>query len=275
MLINQTDKHQCDLQRPECGQCKERGSVCGGYDTDLVFINKICWPSVIFSQANDLYGEQTRAQPQTWISQGDISFAQPRILPTTLTRSAFSEKSMEAVLDIFLSDGIVKARVSSVSEYASLIPRLGLRENALRLTALAIGLVVLGEGQANRAMVRQGRVFYGQALKELGVALQDPNRRRSEALLAVPQLLCLYEVSLSGWCDMKYCLQIEQILFGASTDVGKQGENWMSHAQGELVLLLGQGPSAYSSPTAHVLFKWARSGCVSLLSVLCRSCVDD
>lgn len=101
------------------------------------------------------------------------------------------------MLNIFLSDGIVKARVSSVTEYASLIPRLGLHEDALRLMTLAIGLVVLGEEQANSAIVRQGRAFYGQALRELGVALQDPNRRRSEALLAVPQLLCLYEVSLS------------------------------------------------------------------------------
>jgi hypothetical protein len=124
----------------------------------------------------------------------------------TLTRSAFGEKSTEAVLDIFLSTRIAKAGASFVSEYASLIPRLGLREDALRLTVLAIGLIVLGEGKKNRGMVHQGREFYGQALRELAMALKDTSRQRSDALLIVPQLLCLYEVSSSVKCDMKHCL---------------------------------------------------------------------
>jgi hypothetical protein len=181
---------------------------------------------------------------------------------------------MEAVLDIFLSTSIAKAGASFVSEYASLIPRLGLREDALRLTVLAIGLVVLGEGQTSREIVHQGRAFYGQALRELAVALKDSNRQRSEALLIVPQLLCLYEVSSSVNCGMKHCLWTNQILCGASTEEGRQGENWMSHAQGELILLLSQDPATYSSPVAHVLFKWARPGCVGVSSTFRSSQVD-
>jgi hypothetical protein len=71
------------------------------------------------------------------------------------------------------------------------------RENALRTAVLAIGLVALGKEKQNKEFIEQGRIFYGQALRELGVALQDPYRRRSEALLVVPQLLGLYEVSSS------------------------------------------------------------------------------
>jgi hypothetical protein len=113
---------------------------------------------------------------------------------------------MEAVLNIFLSTRIEKAGAGIVREYASLLPRLGLREDALRLTVLAIGSIVLGEGQNNIGMVHQGREFYGQALRELAMALKDPSRQRSDALLLVPQLLCLYEVSSSVKCDLKHCL---------------------------------------------------------------------
>jgi hypothetical protein len=133
--------------------------------------------------------------PVTTIAANQDVYIQSRILPSSLARSAFSEKSMEAVFDMFLISGIPRAGVGPTSGFASVLPKLSLRDTALQTTVLAVGLVVLGEGVQNQGVVQQGRAFYGQALRELGVALQDPVRRKSEALLVVPQLLGLYEVS--------------------------------------------------------------------------------
>lgn len=104
---------------------------------------------------------------------------------------------METVFNMYIPVGIVKGGAISTTEFASLLPRLSQREVALKTTVLAIGLVTLGEEQQNKAIIQQGRTFYGQGLRELGVAIQDADRRRSEVLLVVPQLLGLYEVSLS------------------------------------------------------------------------------
>lgn len=44
-------------------------------------------------------------------------------------------------------------------------------------------------------MMQQGKNLYGQGLQEMGRALRDEKRARSEALLVAPRFMGMFEVS--------------------------------------------------------------------------------
>lgn len=173
---------------------------------DRIFINKEFRSSVVLSQVERPRGKSVQLSALDFKRIEDGSRPQLTVLPASLERSAFSERSMETVFDMYFPAGILKAGANPTSGFACLLPRLSQREAALKNAVLAIGLVAFGEEQQNKAIVQQGRMFYGQALRELGVAIRDSDRRRSEALLVVPQLLGLYEVSSSDFQCSKILL---------------------------------------------------------------------
>jgi hypothetical protein len=72
--------------------------------------------------------------------------------------------------------------------FVDIVPRLKNKDEALRLTVLAIGTVALGNQTNDTSLTRQGRGIYGKALMETRRALQDPNRARSAAILLIPQV---------------------------------------------------------------------------------------
>ncbi|KAJ4398911.1 hypothetical protein N0V91_009865 [Didymella pomorum] len=139
---------------------------------------------------------------------------------------------MEAVFDLF-----------PANQSSGLLATLSTQEEALRQTIFAVGLVTLGKGSNDQVVLRKGRTLYGKALKELGVSLQAPERRAIEALLATTRLMGLYE-----------------ILYGANEDeiISQQARNWMSHAQGEIALIVSRGPEAFTTDPAHLMFTLAR-----------------
>ncbi|KAF3039391.1 hypothetical protein E8E12_008008 [Didymella heteroderae] len=51
-----------------------------------------------------------------------------------------------------------------------------------------------------------------------------------------------------------------EILYGANADevISQQARNWMSHAQGEVALIISRGPEAFTTDTAHLMFILAR-----------------
>jgi hypothetical protein len=178
-------------------------------------------------------------------------------MSASLERSAFGVKGMEVVYDFFPKYEDAGGVMQLTYVFSSILATLSLREEALRQTILAVGLVTLGKSSEDQALIRKGQSLYGEALQEMGVALRDPERRKSEALLATTRLLGLYE-----------------ILHGTDQKNLTQARNWMSHAQGELALIVGRGPEAYTTDSAHLLFTVARYSTVgrpssySLLFVL-------
>lgn len=171
------------------------------------------------------------------------------IMPASLARSAFSAKSMEAVFNMFPAYEDARGSASLTDEFSHILAEMSTQEEALRQTILAVGVVTLGKSSNNQTVIRQGQTLYGKALQEMGMALRCPERRQSNALLATTRLFGLYE-----------------IIYGAEMST-TQARNWMSHAQGEVALIVGRGPEACTTGAAHLLFTLARYNAVSSSSV--------
>ncbi|KAF2845208.1 hypothetical protein T440DRAFT_472794 [Plenodomus tracheiphilus IPT5] len=235
-------KKGCDLAQPACGQCNERGIVCGGYDSDRIFIY----------QANERHkkaappARETRLTPIKTAANANMGAArQPRpisiVLPETLRRSAYSEKTLEAFISMYIPRGEYRASNADSQGFVDVLPILVIRDKALQMAVLAIGTAALGRTTEDPNLNRQGRTLYGQALTETAVALRDPTRANSEAMLLVPRTMALFE-----------------ILFGADKNVD-QATGWLSHAIGEMALITSRGPESFSKDdAAHSLFVNAR-----------------
>ena len=231
---------QCDLKRPGCSQCLERNIKCGGYDPDRVFItSKYDPPS---SPANV---RPTERRDRT-IDLVAVRASAYHVIPPSLAQTAFSVKGMEAVFGLFTAQQDAGGALQLGNQFSKLLATLSMREEALRHMVFAIGLITLGKGSNDQVVLRKGRTMYGKALKELGVSLQNPGQRTIEALLTTTRLMSLYE-----------------ILCGADGENSTQARNWMSHAQGELALIVSRGPEAFTTDTAHLTFTLARYSSVS------------
>ncbi|CAO2652547.1 Nn.00g008300.m01.CDS01 [Neocucurbitaria sp. VM-36] len=259
-------KKGCDLRQPECGQCKERGITCGGYDTDRIFVyqsagfakrgtfastpkrdhDAAAWVPAGAS-APHFPSRDVRITPVRAISKtGNHSPGQPRpisvILPAGLTRSAYSERSIEAFLHMYIPGGDFQSTNVEGKDFVNMLPMLSIRDKALQMAVLAIGTAALGKTTHNEDLIRQGKSLYGKALTETAVALRNPTRATSEAVFAIPRVMALFE-----------------ILFGAEPNSSAQARSWLSHAEGEVALIVSRGPQAYSeSEEAHLLFVNAR-----------------
>ncbi|USP80340.1 uncharacterized protein yc1106_07614 [Curvularia clavata] len=249
-------KKGCDQVQPECGQCKERGIKCGGYDSDRIFIYQNGGSNrPVPKEAQYATTKTSPNQPsrQNWQMAYKPAFALQRRdplltpvnieLPNGLAKSAYTEKTIAAFLEMYSPAGTAHAQNVYAKELATLLPLLNLRDEALQAATLAVGITQLGITTENKALTRQGRVLYGKALKETALALRNPSRANSEPLLAVPRVMALFDM-----------------LFGAEPNSYNQAKSWLSHAEGELAMILSRGPEAFASDeTTHALFTNARS----------------
>ncbi|KAI8932761.1 hypothetical protein NX059_010251 [Plenodomus lindquistii] len=226
-------KKGCDLVQPACGQCNERGIVCGGYDTDRIFIY----------QANEKRKKlpppikETRLVPIKNTTNPNTSASrQPRPisieLPDALRRSAYSEKTLDAFISMYIPHGQYRASNADSQGFVDVLPILIIRDKALQMAVLAIGTAALGRTTEDPNLNHQARDLYGKALTETAVALRDPNRAKGEAMMLVPRTMALFE-----------------ILFGADKSVD-QASSWLSHAIGEMALITSRGPASFSKDDA-------------------------
>ncbi|KAH7066983.1 hypothetical protein BKA63DRAFT_523510 [Paraphoma chrysanthemicola] len=235
-------KKGCDLKQPDCGQCLERGTPCGGYDADRVFV-------YLDGGARKRHNSRAATASITLPDLGTDSVgrrASPSLpssvtLPASLCRSAYGERSLEAFISFYLPQINSAATNWDGKEIVGMVPALSTRDEALRLTLSAIGTVALSKQTQDPDLARHGRKLYGKALMETRRALASPTRSRSTAVLAIPRIMALFE-----------------ILFGADANSGTQANSWLSHAEGEMALIVARGPEAYNDDDAHSLFANAR-----------------
>lgn len=163
-------------------------------------------------------------------------------LQQCLTRSAYTQKSLETFIYLYMPGGDLKSTNAQGKDFVDILPMLCIRDRALQTALLAIGTAALARAEDDPVLIRQSRALYGQALHETAVALRNPKRVKSEAVFAIPRVMALFE-----------------ILFGADGSTTSQANSWLSHAQGELALIVSWGPEAYAkSDEAHLLFTNAR-----------------
>jgi hypothetical protein len=167
------------------------------------------------------------------------------ILPASLSRSAFNEKSIEAFINLYIPRSEeCQISVSETKEFVYLIPGLTYHDEALRLAVVALGTGALGKQSSDRHLIKRSQTLYGNALMATRSALQDPVRARSTAVFVLPRIMSLFE-----------------ILFGADLEssTGNKATSWLSHAEGETALITARGPEAYNTDdAAHSLFANAR-----------------
>lgn len=241
-LLAEVNPLQCDLVQPACGQCNERGIVCGGYDTDRIFIyqanekrKKVAPPPV-----------EARMVPVKTASDANMRTSrQPRpisvVLPDALRRSAYTEKTLDAFISMYIPRGQYRASNADSQGFVDVLPILIIRDKALQKAVLAVGTAALGRTTDDETLNRQARALYGNALTETALALRDPIRANSEAMLLVPRTMALFE-----------------ILFGADKSED-QASSWLSHAIGEMALITSRGAGSFSKDdAAHSLFVNAR-----------------
>jgi hypothetical protein len=164
------------------------------------------------------------------------------MLPDTLAKSAYSEKTIAAFLSMYNPTGTIQVENTDAREFVNLLPLLSTRDEALQTAVLAIGITQLGTTVGNQDLIRQGRTLYGKALKETAVALRSPARANSESLLVVPRIMGLFDM-----------------LYSADPGSYRQAISWLSHSEGELAMILSRGPEAFwKDDAAHSLFTNAR-----------------
>ncbi|XP_014553385.1 hypothetical protein COCVIDRAFT_107853 [Bipolaris victoriae FI3] len=251
-------KKGCDLVQPECGQCKGRGIKCGGYDSDRIFI----YQQGTLSRAAALKTDKC-ATVKTSPTQPDLhdyqvvhhsksTLAVQRcdvhptpvnlILPQSLAKAAYSERTVAAFLEMYSPAGIIRNTNVDARELFNLLPLLSTRDEALQMATLAVGMTQLGITTGNESLTRHGRTLYGKALKETAMALRNPARANSKSLLIVPRIMGLFDM-----------------LYGAEPDSSNQAKSWLSHAEGELAMIISRGPEAFAADdAAHMFFTTAR-----------------
>ncbi|KAF3035835.1 hypothetical protein E8E12_007009 [Didymella heteroderae] len=244
-------KKRCDLQRPECGQCRGREAVCGGYDVDRMFVYQTGRGNdfAVKRPVPDRYTGATstqllrKKQMLPVLSVSESTAYNPRrppsiIFPEAFVRSAYTEKVQSAFIQMYVPCGGLGPTDAEGKEFVNILPLLTVRDQALQLAVQAIGTAALGHATGNEALSRQGRVLYGKALSATAAALGNLSRAKSEATLMVPRIMALFEV-----------------LFGAEASSPVRAKSWLSHAVGETALILGRGPESYShTDVAHSLF---------------------
>lgn len=137
---------------------------------------------------------------------------------------------------------------TGIHGFAEALSRLYTQDEALRLVLLALGTAMLGRKGGDEPMIRQGRKLYGKGLEEMGMALKDEKRMKSEALFAVPRVGAMFEM-----------------FFGADPNPNLQARSWMSHASGGQAMVIALGPEAHrDSDILHQLFVDGRWRAVSV-----------
>jgi hypothetical protein len=209
---------QCDLKQPICGQCEERGIQCGGYDNDRIFVHHDSRPKNAYATASPIpptaIGNTSSrrlhdARPNDvetnnqLASLRSINGLQALDAPfifnhmpqsTSFAQSAYREKSVEAFMGMFAPATDMRSMSHAGREVVEILPRLSASDEALRLAILALGTVALGSQTNDTELARQGRSTYGKALVETRRALQDPNRARSTAILAIPPVRAIFPI---------------------------------------------------------------------------------
>ncbi|KAK0732018.1 hypothetical protein B0H67DRAFT_92482 [Lasiosphaeris hirsuta] len=212
-------KGGCDMAKPACGQCVDRGLKCDGYQRQAIFINTTARP----------VAPQTRLVPAP---EGSGSLA----------RSAYEEKYFGAFFEAYLPQSRqLPLRIMSYTGggWTNALPQLSRASPTVRNMLLAFGLTTAGH-VCNRAEERrEGLRYYTGSLRDMSAAVAAPNRVSDPmALCLVARLYSLYEV-----------------IFGHDEqDELSQARSWRKHIHGELALVTAQPPEAYTSGYPHLFF---------------------
>lgn len=121
--------------------------------------------------------------------------------------------------------------------WTEVVHSVGQEDPSLQGAFSALSISRVGQGHKDVRLVHESTRLYGRALKELQLALYDPERMHSNHVLIACMLLCLYEVFEGSAFNSK---------------------SWMAHAQGAARLIELRGPARHQEWDAHHPFLASR-----------------
>ncbi|KAK2592341.1 hypothetical protein QQS21_009960 [Conoideocrella luteorostrata] len=129
--------------------------------------------------------------------------------------------------------------------WTSTIPELYDSESTLRYASMATAASIIASDNNDEQLRIKGLQTYNRAVGEASKALQQPDWYKRDGLLAASRLMATYEVLFP---PMK----------------GAHIMAWRGHSEGQQAMILGRGPSAFTTGTSHQLFIDARINMIML-----------
>lgn len=179
----QQRKKGCDLQRPACGQCLQRGSACPGYGAGVTFVHDS--RSVKSDKVVSL-----RLQDRSHFLAST---------PPSLVRSAAQLGLSGHFWYIFLprKDASPGANHGSLDDFFQAVEHVSSHETVSKHAFWALSSLIVGREVSDSQLLLQGLRMYIQALKELRGAIENVRNMPSTStaqILMTCNLLALYEV---------------------------------------------------------------------------------
>ena len=176
-------KKGCDLKRPACGQCLQRGSTCPGYGAGVTFIHD---SRSVSSDRTGSTGDQSHS-----LSLGTT--------PTSFIRSTAQIGLSDHFWYIYLPRKYVSpgSHHGSLDDFFQAVEHITSDEMVSKHAFWALSFLIIGREVSDSQLLLQGLRMYCQALKELRAAIEDVRNMfsASSAEMAMTcNLLALYEV---------------------------------------------------------------------------------
>ena len=207
------ESEQCDLQRPECGQCLKSSRQCAGYHRETVFLDqkhavrqaeKPCSSAEVSREESKSPANANRAQQESSRRRSNVSKATVSSL-TVNPQKQMQNHFIGQFIEVYLPDGEKRQgtgnrRPISYLSMAVKLPRPG---EALSLALFALATARFGRMNNDSRLLAEGRLLYGKSLYELQKALWDRNAMYLQENLAATIALGTYEVRMKNvYCGL-------------------------------------------------------------------------
>lgn len=171
------------MEKPFCGTCRKARVECAGYFRPRIFIN---------NTVEDNNSQQLVKKDRIQSSGGEVA------LPRELARTAYQTKYIDLFWRLYLPNGQPSPTLvqATAGGWVDAVQHLYISESVLRKTILALSVSGVGRQENDRFLREEGSKLYASSLKELTVALKDPRRGLSDAILTAVRLAGFYEVRL-------------------------------------------------------------------------------
>lgn len=259
--------HQCDFERPSCGQCRRLGLQCDGYERKTVFVHS--GPATVGTKKDvaTTLVRQALSANGTKNHPLEAKIGAVTLLPPGLVSSAYKSNYVGLFWDMYDPSSHLRRDLGNAISTTSWLGKVHSDKSyqsspVLQTSFLAICLGTVGQRLKAQHLIQNGMKAYNEALGGLAksIAMQAQSKQiPDDTTIATTRILSLYEVFFG--CDplahasTSSCpdttLVKPQGLMEPLFMSYNQADAWRRHRFGELALLESQSPEMYKEGIAH------------------------
>ncbi|OCK84498.1 hypothetical protein K432DRAFT_378513 [Lepidopterella palustris CBS 459.81] len=268
---------KCDEIRPTCTQCRKSGRTCPGYpdEFDLIFRDE---NAALERRARKASGSKSASRGSSRPSPSSGSEPSPEAGLVLLSDSPLSQNSpcadqsrlvlpsdhslfqaylwylgnavppplapsaeTQATAFFFRNFVLLPQQAESMRGFLELLVPLynqSMPFSALHLATHAVSLSTLGNYPGRHQLLRDASVAYGQALKKVKQALEDPVESKADETVLAILMFSLYEAIVS---------------------TNETVTAWASHVDGAVALTKLRGAEQFKNPQSYQVFRAVRT----------------